>query len=379
MTLPATSPGSKGIDSVAESRNSWLDLCRSLAILLVLLSHGRHFLTPAWDAASAFRIGGFLGVELFFVLSGFLIGGIANRSFSQAGAGEAWVGRFVLRRWLRTLPNYYLFLIVNAFLIATAITPGHLGDLIPFAFFAQNLAWPGPPPFGEAWSLAVEEVFYLIFPLSLYALGRIEPDRRKVFLTVTIALLVIPLLARWGAVSMTAPTWDGGIRKVVVFRLDALISGVLAGWLVQEFVWLERTRTALVGVLAAAVVLTVVALFFVFESVLDESSFLRIWLFPLASLGCALTLVAGINSLVSNSMIARIANAGARQSYALYLAHMPVFHLIMHFSGPTQQGDTAGAVSRWLLFLTGSLLVSALVERSVERPILAWRDHAIPR
>ncbi|WP_369690182.1 acyltransferase family protein [Pseudomonas sp. AU12215] len=61
--------------AAASTRNQWLDICRSLAISLVLLSHGRHFLTPAFPAAQNFKFGGFLGVELFFVLSGFLIGG----------------------------------------------------------------------------------------------------------------------------------------------------------------------------------------------------------------------------------------------------------------------------------------------------------------
>ena len=91
-----------------ESRNVWLDACRSLAIILVLLSHGRHFLTPVWDGAAIFRIGGFLGVELFFVLSGFLIGGIVARDFERSVDGSGWLHKFFLRRWLRTLPNSQL-------------------------------------------------------------------------------------------------------------------------------------------------------------------------------------------------------------------------------------------------------------------------------
>jgi len=67
---------------------------------MVLLSHGRHFLTPVWEGAADFRIGGFLGVELFFVLSGFLIGSIAWQGFQQADPGHSWIGSFLLRRWL---------------------------------------------------------------------------------------------------------------------------------------------------------------------------------------------------------------------------------------------------------------------------------------
>lgn len=365
--------------AIAETRNSWLDICRSLAIIMVLLSHGRHFLTPAWDNAAAFRIGGFLGVELFFVLSGFLIGRIAERCFMQTPKGQTWVSKFLMRRWLRTLPNYYLFLIINAFLIASAIAPGNLADLIPFAIFAQNLAWPSPPTFGEAWSLAVEEVFYLVFPLGLYFIDKLDADRRKVFLAVSIGLLLMPLMARWGAVSLSAPTWDGGIRKVVAFRLDALITGVLAGWLVQELQLQERVRSAFFSVAAALVMLAVIILFFRLEQTLNDSDFSRIWLFPLVSLGCAMTILSGIGTRRPPACLDRTANYCARQSYALYLAHMPVLHVILHFSGSTPVNDGFGAFIRWMTFIVGSLLVAAVVERMVERPILEWRDRAFPR
>lgn len=366
-------------NSVADTRNSWLDICRSLAIIMVLLSHGRHFLTPAWDNAAAFRIGGFLGVELFFVLSGFLIGGIAKRCFMQTPKGQTWVRKFLMRRWLRTLPNYYLFLVINALLIASSIAPGNLADLIPFAIFAQNLAWPSPPAFGEAWSLAVEEFFYLVFPLGLCLLGKLDADRRKVFLAVSIVLLLVPLMARWGAVAFSAPTWDGGIRKVVAFRLDALITGVLAGWLVQECHLQARIRSALFTVVAALVMLIAIISFFRLEQSFNDSDFSRIWLFPLVSLGCAMTILSGIGTLRPPGCLDRAANYCARRSYALYLAHMPVMHTILHFAGPTPANDGAGAFIRWMTFIVGSLLVAALVERIVERPILEWRDHAFPR
>lgn len=367
------------VTSSPGERNHWLDVCRSLAIILVLLSHGRHFLTPAWSDVAVFRIGGFLGVELFFVLSGFLIGSIAERSFRHANAGQSWIGTFLQRRWLRTLPNYYLFLAINALLIAASITPGRMADLLPFAFFAQNLAWPGPGVFGEAWSLSVEEVFYLVFPLCLLLLGKVVRSRRNVFVTVTLLLLLAPLLARICAVTFAAPAWDDGIRKVVVFRLDALMLGVLAGWLVHEHGLLEKASARWLALLATITIGAAVILFFTLEKTLNSSFFARVWLFPLVSLGCAMMLLSGLRMASPCPLLGRAADYGARLSYALYLAHMPVFHLIMHFSGSTPPGDPSGAVARWVVFWGGSILVAALVERFVERPILAWRDRRIPR
>ncbi|MCW5596653.1 MAG: acyltransferase [Rhodocyclaceae bacterium] len=373
----ANSP--KGEEGAGAAHNVWLDVCRGLAILLVLLSHGRYFLTPVYADANVLRIGGFLGVELFFVLSGFLIGGIVERHFRQSSDGRGWLSNFLCRRWLRTLPNYYLFLAINVLLVASAVTPGRLADLVPFAFFMQNLAWPGPSLFGEAWSLAVEEVFYLVFPLALYFLGKLEPDWRKVFLTVTLMLLFVPLLARLAAVLLASPNWSEGIRKVVVFRLDALMAGVLAGWLVHEYRLLDRFNPRLISMAATAVLALAITSYFILGKTIDQGIFFRVFLLPLVSLGFAMAILSGLKAACWPAALSRIANVLARLSYALYLAHMPIFHLIRHYFGDTQPGDMPGAITRWSAFMLGSILVAALVERHFERPILAWRDRAFPR
>lgn len=378
MNIPNSAIALLGVARAEKARNHWLDTCRSFAIIMVLLSHGRHFITPVWGDAAAFRIGGFLGVELFFVLSGFLIGGIVEQNFRRATAGQVWVGRFLMRRWLRTLPVYYLFLVINAVLIATAIVPGNLSSLAPFVFFAQNFAWPGPPIFGEAWSLSVEEVFYLIFPLSLYFLGKVHSDRRKAFALVIMLLLLIPLMARIGAVTVFTPNWEEGVRKIVVFRLDAIMSGVLAWWLVHEYQLLERFRASFFALAASIVFIVIVAIFFTLGSAINNNSFARVLLFPLVSFGCAMAILAGLRTPSTSSTFKRSTNIVARLSYAMYLAHMPIFHLVMHYFGNAQSGDIYGAFSRWIIFFIGSICVAALIERLVERPILKWRDRTFP-
>ena len=165
-------------------RNDWLDLCRALAILLVMLSHGRVFLRSAMPWAEYFRFGGFLGVELFFVLSGFLIGGILIRLSRQGGTH--WLGGFYARRWFRTLPNYYLFVLINILLVWWGTRPGELDEVWKYLVFIQNLFGPHPLFFPEAWSLAVEEVFYLFIPGPVsaaepvvgFAVRPLDPDCR---------------------------------------------------------------------------------------------------------------------------------------------------------------------------------------------------------
>lgn len=360
-------------------RNFWLDACRSLAIIMVLMSHGRHFLTPAWEGAAVLRVGGFLGVELFFVLSGFLIGNIVWSSFKQAGPNQTWVLSFVTRRGLRTLPNYYLFLLVNALLISNAVVPGRIGDLLPFMVFVQNLAWPHPLVFGEAWSLAVEEIFYLILPLCLVLFGRIFSSKRTAFLSATAFLLLLPLAARIIAVGLSDPLWDAGIRKVVVFRLDALMVGVLASWLAREYQALNRIKKA--PVLASAIVILggAVAVFFLNERALDINIFTRVWLFPMVSIGCVLLVMSGLTWVQAPAIIGKPAEICARWSYVLYLAHMPVFHVILWSQKHAQPGNPQEAFIRWAIFIAGSVCVAALVERFFERPILRWRDRIAPR
>lgn len=359
-------------------RDVGLDAFRSLAITLVLLSHGRHFLTPAWEHAVFFRVGGFLGVELFFVLSGFLVGRILQRSFLHATGTQDWLRGFLIRRWLRTLPLFYLFLLVNALLISCKIAPGDLRHLVPLLILAQNLAWPGPAEFGEAWSLSVEELFYLVLPVGLFLGARLDSNRRRVFTLVILLLLLTPLLGRSLLVVLGNPAWDEEVRKVAVLRLDALMLGVLTGWLAAEWRLLEKLPGYVLAAAAGISLTSVVTVYFLLEPIRDNSDFYRIALFPMASCSGAFLLLAVLNKVPPSRRIAMGAEFVARRSYALYLGHMPVLYCINHFLQPSTT-DTGGALARWLLFFAGSILIASVVERWVERPILAWRDRVIPR
>nr|WP_256387508.1 acyltransferase [Polaromonas sp. A23] len=367
----------RGGIKINDSRNFWLDACRSAAIAMVLLSHGRHFLTPIFPDLHSLRIGGFLGVELFFVLSGFLVGTIAWRHFQDAS--KPWVTNFVVRRWMRTLPSYYLFLLVNFALIAYAIAPGSVSDLALFAIFAQNLISKHPPVFGEAWSLAAEEVFYLILPLSLLLLGKTITSRKSAFLTATTLLVLIPLVLRHLKVEIADPSWDEGIRKIVVFRLDALMFGVLAGWLSYEYAVTKKVKAFWLFICSTAILLSAAGLYFSAGKDIDSSYFARVWLFPMVSLGFSLLLLGGLDWNKAPAWARAFTDTVARWSYSLYLAHMPVFHLIYWCFGSTPEGDLEGALVRWLGFILASLAIAALVERFFERPVLVVRDKFIPR
>src|SRR5579862_5720183 len=175
-------------------RNFGLDLARAVAISLVLCSH---FYVPT-------EVVGIYGVELFFVLSGFLIGGILLRSITSSphGFGLSDLFQFWVRRWFRTLPNYYLFLL----LYFVFLPPPPRVNLKPYLLFLQNLAWPTPDFAGHTWSLTIEEWFYLLFPLTIWIISIERPSGKKAsarrFLLATVLFLIVPAVLRF-----SEPLW----------------------------------------------------------------------------------------------------------------------------------------------------------------------------
>lgn len=168
----------------------------------------------------------FDGVSIFFVLSGFLIGTILIKTLNKEGVSGKTLFDFWQRRWGRTLPAYYLILFIH-FVLQHFIYKHISGSSIfPFLVFLQNFAYPFTKPmFGESWSLAVEEYFYLTAPV-LIVLGIIYGKlsvKKSLLITACIVItattgfryyryLIDPI--------QTAESLDVIFRKQVITRLD---------------------------------------------------------------------------------------------------------------------------------------------------------------
>ena len=206
-------------------RNIGLDLIRSTAILLVVLTHSQRILRMAFPGLRFhFPID---GVTLFFVLSGFLIGRIVFKTLPQGDWKE--ISTFYKRRWWRTLPNYYLFLalqIIAYFLMGVR----EQIDWRNLAFL-QNLFEPNGSFFKESWSLAVEEWFYLLFPFIWWVWVRYLPKgQRPSFLAYSLLFLVIAWIYKYYFFSRSFVE-DAEVfsRIPVVFRISSILWGVVLG------------------------------------------------------------------------------------------------------------------------------------------------------
>jgi len=294
------------------SRNAWLDVCRATAVLLVVLSHGRHFLIPAFPQAQLLKFGGFVGVELFFVLSGFLVGGILIESAKNGKHALVWVPNFWLRRWIRTVPSYFLFVLIN-YLIIDSIRVVEPPKLLAYLTFTQNLAWEHPPFFGEAWSLAVEEIFYFFTPLIIVLFSQFYENKNRAILCAVITIFSFSLCLRIAAVLAFSPAFDEGVRKVSIFRLDALMTGVIFSWLYANS---SVRREGLRRFSVAFIPLFFVSVYFASkpDAWLDSYAVVKVFLFTTTSLGCIGLVTVGLGFQLKR-WFCRCAELVARWSY----------------------------------------------------------------
>jgi peptidoglycan/LPS O-acetylase OafA/YrhL len=355
-----------------------LDLIRAVAVSSVLLAHGSLFYAETYPAArDVLIVFGVVGVEIFFALSGFLVG----RQLLLVPAGDASAYRFLLRRWFRTLPNYYLFLGVNAALVWWVID--RAGPQASFLVFAQSLLAPATTPFfPESWSLAVEEWFYGIAALAfaLAAAIRLSPRGVAVML---VAVLVIGPFARYVGQLVAVLPMDAGVRKISLLRLDALAFGVGAAWLERYrgdwFEWLTGWRsralsTALTGAsVAALVVLSRRAAFFE-PAHGDAERIVVSVLFSALPLAAALWLPWLSRWGAWNSMLARPVGKLSLWSYSLYLTHFPTL-LVLLALWPVAKGNAIALVARSAVWLAVAMLVAAAVYAWYERPLTMLRPE----
>jgi peptidoglycan/LPS O-acetylase OafA/YrhL len=360
-----------------------LDGLRGVAVLLVLAFH---FLHLDGEGGTAERVllaasrSGWAGVDLFFVLSGFLITGILLDARGAPGYFRA----FYTRRVLRIFPLYYaylavLFLVVPLLLPSLDVKSGTQGWLWTYlgnVLFAREGGFEASPYTGHFWSLAVEEQFYLAWPLLVWVLPRRG-----------LALACLGLVA--GAFALRLGIHRTTFNSTAAYvltpaRMDALALGALVAVAAREPAWWPRLRRGAPWVLGAATA-AVAAVWIHQGGLFGGDPVVQVWAFGPLAAGFAAVLVLAVDPAPSSRLSGTLAHPSLRTagkySYGLYVLHYPIF-LALEAAGFTSLalavalGSRIAGVLAFAAVAGLATLGAALLSWNLlERPFLRWKDR----
>lgn len=296
----------------AVSRDARLDFLRGVAILLVIGNH-IHTSGHSWEESLLFlpvQYAGWSGVPLFFVLSGYLIGGLLFSEFQSAGQID--IKRFLIRRGLKIYPAFYFYLVATAFYCACSAQRVDAKALLCESLFIQNYTvfhWLMP----HTWSLAVEEHFYIGFAAVLLLFSKL-PNGFKAIPWICLTIMLLCFIGR---------SFDNHL-VLSHLRVDAMAFGVLLSYLkhfhpetLMLFIHKKYTGT--------------LTFIFLFLGVLIRPELHWIgWVFGLTSLniGCGSLVVQLTHSTWGNNPVQRFISWMGVYSYSIYLWHMTVLYAL---------------------------------------------------
>ena len=357
-------------------RQPGLDLLRALAIIVVVIYHAG---IMGFPLPSRVHRWGWIGVDLFFVLSGYLIGG---QLLAEVARSEHLnLARFYARRVLRIMPAYFVILTIYFLLPSWREYPDMAQPLWKFLLSVQNIALHGGTAFSHSWSLAVEDQFYLALPFILLVL--FWRPRGAILVSCFIVLSGLFLRAFLAAQNASV---DGGVSfrgfQAWIYyptwtRLDPLVLGVVIA-AIEKFrprLWQRLTNSA-IWLWVPALALIAYALW------LGESDYINfnacVWQFPLIATGMAVLLICALSPRLPLRWFA-IPGAAfvASIAYSAYLVQKVVIHGVAEFCR-VYDIDPKSAVAligvEFCVYAAATILFF-----TVERPFLKLRHRIAPR
>jgi peptidoglycan/LPS O-acetylase OafA/YrhL len=355
-----------------------LDRLRALAIVMVFVFHySRLFPHPAWtEALGRF---GWTGVDLFFVLSGFLI---ASQLFKTIAAnGKIPLKEFVIKRAFRIIP-LYLFVVAVYFLIPAFHEREGLPPLWKFLTFTQNIGLDvrNKGTFSHAWSLCIEEQFYLLFPLILLLLVRLNIFKKGgvIFIVLFAASFLCRLLSWQNLVAPFADAddfasiWYKWIYYPFWCRTDGLVIGVGIAALAQFKPVLMAKMQSKGNWFLALSILILTAAYFVCQ---DQESFSASVLgFPMVDLGYGFMVLAAVSpTCFLYRYSSKITLSIATLSYGIYLTHKIVIHVVQaQFIGFDKHSNMM-----FLICTIACFIVAFILNKVIEIPFLRMRKRVL--
>ena len=356
-------------------RQPGLDLLRALAIIVVVIYHAALFGFKLPGRVDRF---GWIGVDLFFVLSGYLIGGQLLAPLARDQRMN--LGRFFARRALRIMPAYFVVLAIYFLLPSWREYSEMSQPLWKFLLSVQNIALHGGTAFSHAWSLAVEDQFYLALPFLLLFLYR----RPRTAIIIP-CLLVVGGIALRTFLAAQNPSVDGGVSfrsfQAWIYyptwtRLDPLVFGVALA-AIEKFrpQWWRRLTNYAIWLWLPALALIAYGLW------LGEGDYLTVtactWQFPLIALGMAALLICAVSPRL---VFRRVAIPGAAFiasiAYSAYLIQTLVIRFVEQFCASHHIVLTSAPA---LICVELCVYAAAtILFFTIERPFLQLRHRITP-
>jgi peptidoglycan/LPS O-acetylase OafA/YrhL len=342
-----------------KNRYSSIDLLRFLAAFAVAVSH---FLMHTNGYNLNLEIISSISVEVFFIISGFvlapqIISILQNKKFKNYKI-------FLIRRWYRTIPLYILSLLLTSIILNNLFTL----DFFKYLFFLQNLFVVAVENdfFSIAWSLSVEEWFYIVFPLFLLLFYKKFNfiDRRYSAYFAYLFILLILLLRLFFSDSAE---WGSNVRRVVIFRLDSIAFGFILYFLKDKLEYKIFNNLLLL----VLIILTTILTFHILKVNALDQIFIYQFIFHyiVGIWGCLIVIFCYIlDKNIENTRFIKINLYLGKISYSVYLFHLLLIYIISSLFN-------FNLFLTIIVFMLTQIILSILLYHYFEKPILDSRPN----
>lgn len=369
-----------GLNVELSKRNPGLDLARTVAITLVVFAH------TLWISNNyppvvrwLMQLSGTIGVEIFFVISGFLIGKIVLRLIEEDDFSLKSIFLFLKRRWYRTLPNYYFVLFLNL-ILWYAIYQKIPEKLFLYFVYLQNFTATSPDFYRVAWSLSVEQFCYIIGPFTLFFLIRFFPEKKRsqLFLWMSLIIILAFFLVRINYhihhETKSIYDWNENLRKVSIYRLDAIYYGFVLYFFYSKGSITQSLERIFFVIGFLAVFILHIFIFAIGVQVERTPFFFDVLYLPLNSLAICLTVPYLSNFKMEQGFFLKLVTLISLLAYSIYLLHYTV---ILHAIKTLYPSENLTGIPLWIYTLVYWILVvcfSYVLYRFFEKPMTNLRD-----
>lgn len=361
---------------VDSNRSIGLDIIRAICVIVVVLVHTNNYLGAYTGIYKFIFPLGYMFQDLFFALSGFLVGKQIISHINTPGSNLNLI-TFYKNRWIRTVPFYLIFLLIN-FLFFHAIYK-HVDlllfnkttfSLFNYMTFTQNLYVPHPTFFPEIWPLPIEEWSFLFLPIPIVLMSILFNKKlsAKNLLALLFIEIMIVTLYRVHYIIQSDPELDWELRKIVVYRLDALLYGFVIRIFLDNYAYIFRKNR-----LWLLIIGIVLSFGFYFSKCYMPMLLYKSLFFTVIPIGMSLTLpyfyFGNFNRL--SQRLKSILTHISLTSYAVLLSHLYFIQFgMLCIYVPS---NLAEALFFTIVYLSIVVVFSTLFFNYIERPILLRR------